>query len=111
MPRATVLTCGIDLTSPGTEETAGARTMRSSLVLTGVVALSLVSCTTVRVTGMVYDRTTSDGIGSCGITSGPKYYHTDSAGHYDLKFKADWKTITLVAPGYHSQTITVDTSH
>jgi len=75
-----------------------------------LAVLLLAGCTTVRVAGMVYDEATGDWINSCGITTGPKYYHTDSAGHYNLKTRADWKSMTFVAPGYETKSIPVDGS-
>lgn len=92
----------------GREEAASMRMLSRAVILATLV---LAGCTTLRVQGLVYDEETSDGISTCGITVGPRYYHVDTAGHYDVKARKDWKTMTFVAPGYETKIVTIQATN
>ena len=84
--------------------------MRAPLVLAVFCALALSACTSMRVSGFVTDGRTGEPIGTCGVTVGPGYGHTDSAGHYVVNAKRGLKTMQFIAPGYQTLTVPVDSS-
>lgn len=84
--------------------------IRKQTIVALICAIALSACTSMRVTGFVTDEVTGDPIGSCGITIGERYVHVDSAGHYSVNARTSWKTMKLIAPGYHPKSVTIDTS-
>ena len=70
-------------------------------------AAAAAGCTSLRLAGTVTDADTGDVVGTCGITSGPKYVKVDTAGHFQLNVRKSWKTATITCGGYESQTFPI----
>ncbi|HXC52960.1 MAG TPA: hypothetical protein VN634_18885 [Candidatus Limnocylindrales bacterium] len=71
-------------------------------------AILIGGCTSLRLTGTVVDANTGDVVGTCGITSGPKYAKVDSAGHFAVNVRKTWKTATLTCGGYETQEFPIE---
>ena len=71
-------------------------------------AILIGGCTPLRLTGTVVDANTGDVVGTCGLTSGPKYVKVDTAGHFAVNVRKTWKTATLTCGGYETQEFPIE---
>lgn len=90
------------------------RTFSTALLLASL----LVGCsTTMQVNGIVTDVETGRPIGTCQITMGDRYAHSDPAGHYSLTARRSTRDgsrsrpMNLKCDGYQLQSVIVDSTH